>query len=195
MADSYGIICKTGINEWSKTGKISLNESGLSLVKLHGSIDWKKKEGPSDYCNPLTHNIVSKASSKDMQEYSHTPAVIFGQRNKLTADGPFLDLLKSFQRELSQTNILTVVGYSFRDSHINLYITNWLINNPAARIRIIDPGFIINPHNFSDDQNRNSYQNELLNFKRTSKDKVEVISKPAGEALKEIYGDYKSDTN
>jgi hypothetical protein len=39
-----------------------------------------------------------------------TPMVIYGQRNKLTTEGNFLDLLRQFDEELSKSDLLTVVG-------------------------------------------------------------------------------------
>ena len=50
---------------------------------------------------------------------------LFWGHNKLTADGPFLDLLRAFRHELSQASTLTVVGYSFRDpAHQRLHFTS-----------------------------------------------------------------------
>jgi hypothetical protein len=48
---------------------------------------------------------------EEMMKGQARPAVIFGQRNKLTAEGPFLDLLRAFREELSRSTSLTVVGY------------------------------------------------------------------------------------
>jgi hypothetical protein len=72
---------------------------------------------------------------------STLPGLIFGQRNKLTADGPYLDLLRQFQYQLSQSKSLIVVGYSFRDEHINTYISQWLNSSWASanKITIVDP--------------------------------------------------------
>jgi SIR2-like domain len=52
--------------------------------------------------------------------------VIFGGRNKLTAEGPFLDLLMRFKDALMDANRLIVIGYSFRDDHINHLVLSWL---------------------------------------------------------------------
>ncbi len=195
MAASQHIHCETGIDEWSKTGRIDLSKDQLYLLKLHGSIDWKKTVARPSHKSPLSQTVISKIPSEKMTEKVDTmnplfgnrdfqPAVIFGQRNKLTADGPFLDLLRSFQEELSKTTLLTVVGYSFRDSHINLFISQWLNQNLSNRVRIIDPFF---------KKNKFEFAQALRQAKSLSRDKVEVIEKSAGEALKDLYGDFKSD--
>lgn len=47
---------------------------------------------------------------------------LLGGLNKLTASGPFLELLAEFRRDLSMANRVTCIGYSFRDPHINASI-------------------------------------------------------------------------
>jgi hypothetical protein len=64
--------------------------------------------------------------------------VIFGGRNKLTAEGPFLDLLVKFQSVLSENSHLIVVGYSFRDQHINRCIRRWLARDRSRCLTIVE---------------------------------------------------------
>src|SRR5262249_40354258 len=97
--------------------------------------------------------------------------VVFGSKNKLTADGPFLDLLRAFQRELLKAQTLTIVGYSFADVHINICISQWLNLNAANRLRIVDPSFV---------QKANDYISQL-NYYAPSR--IELIKEPAGRAL------------
>ena len=65
--------------------------------------------------------------------HDEAPAVIFGGRSKLRADGPYLDLLREFVSALTGTEDLVVVGYSFRDDHVNEVVRTWLGTNPTAR--------------------------------------------------------------
>jgi hypothetical protein len=65
-------------------------------------------------------------------------AVIFGGRNKLTAEGPFLDLLVKFKENLDSHSHLLVIGYSFRDEHINQCIVRWLGTDVSRSITIVD---------------------------------------------------------
>jgi predicted CoA-binding protein len=103
--------------------------------------------------------------------------VIFGHRNKLTAEGPFLDLLKQFDEQLQQTDILTVIGYSFRDPHINFYISKYL-NQYEGKIRIVSPNF---------ETSDVKYVQDLRDFRNTRPMQIEVIKKYAGDALKDLY--------
>lgn len=138
---SNGIECETGIDSWPKLRSFDIEErSGkVQLLKLHGSVDWVLSQ--SGDVDSFPHNKIRVLSSESVMKGEHRPAVIFGQRNKLTANGPFLDILNSFQRELLKADNVTVVGYSFGDEHINVCLSQWLNEKPDRKIRIVDPFF------------------------------------------------------
>ena len=50
--------------------------------------------------------------------------MVFGAGEKHRSDGPFLDLLMEAKRSLSEALELVVVGYSFRDDHVNHLISD-----------------------------------------------------------------------
>ena len=75
----------------------------------------------------------------DGDEGTGRPAVIFGQRGKLRAEGPFLSLLAEFERQLSNAGRLVVIGYSFRDDHVNEIIRRWTADDIARQITVVDP--------------------------------------------------------
>lgn len=104
------------------------------------------------------------------------PAVIFGGQNKLTAEWPFFDLFRIFQSELSQADRLTVVGYSFRDPHVNQCLSQWLNRNKGSQVCVIDPGFQGNHAEYADCLRR------VLTAGRLA-----VIEKPAREGLREVF--------
>jgi hypothetical protein len=74
-----------------------------------------------------------------MGKRGYQPAVIFGQRNKLTAEGPFLKMFSVFQNQLAEADELIVIGYSFRDIHINESIADWFNYGSARKITVVDP--------------------------------------------------------
>lgn len=189
VSTKYPINCNTCLYSWTKKGYVDLTGDGLHLLKLHGSVDWEEfKHSPVD--GGLSDYVVQQV--QDMGERrknpyeQHTPAVIFGGRNKLTTRGPFLDMLRAFQEELLSSERLTIIGYSFGDSHINSYITRWFNHNSNTRLRIIDPGF---------DYMTSEYAQELKEFYRRycgayggHDDRIEIVNKQASTALAEIYG-------
>ena len=64
-------------------------------------------------------------------------AVIFGGNNKLTAKGPFPELLVKFRKALASSSELIIIGYSFHDKHINHCIAQWSQGLPN-KITVID---------------------------------------------------------
>ena len=113
-------------------------ENLITLLKPHGSINWcsGKTFYPHDVL-PETH--VVRASEDEMGKRGYTPAVIFGQRNKLTAEGPFLSLFSEFQSQLMRASELIIIGYSLRDHHINESIASWINREPTRTITIVTP--------------------------------------------------------
>jgi len=67
----------------------------------------------------------------------HTPGVVFGAGNKLTAEGPFLELFRTFKLRLEESAELISTGYSFRDKHINELIYGWLNRDKSTKITIV----------------------------------------------------------
>ena len=111
--------------------------TGINLLKLHGSLDWQKVDPVYGELpvSGLTIDGTAPAYSRAM------PFLVFGQREKLRAEGPFLELLEAFRRRLSHVRHLTVIGYGFRDAHINEVIGRWYNSDSSRRITIIDPFF------------------------------------------------------
>jgi hypothetical protein len=82
----------------------------------------------------------------------------------------------------SKASKLTVVGYSFRDHHINVYISQWINSSQDHVIRIINgPGFESSP---------TSYVRQLLSLHRRFPHQVQIVAQKAPEGLQEIYGSY-----
>jgi hypothetical protein len=127
----------TGIAAWSEARQFQWPKQGIKLLKLHGSINWciEQKSGA---LGVLPQEILT--TTDDPVEDRRQPAVIFGQRGKLRSDGPFLDLLQALDDELALARELIVVGYSFRDDHINEAIRRWINGLATRTLTVIDPG-------------------------------------------------------
>lgn len=141
VAKKLSIPITTGIEQWSKIRKINKEAKKILLLKLHGSIDWCLSAGEVTAERPIPYFEVREASSEEITERTYNPALIFGGRNKLTSEGPFLDILRKFKSELERVTRLIVVGYSFRDDHINKILTDWFNSNNRNSMTIIDPFF------------------------------------------------------
>ena len=116
-------------------------DHGLFLLKVHGSIDWQTEYTTSTPSAPISIQTIRQATALEMAEQGYSPGIIFGAGNKLTAEGPYLELLRAFQQELAAATRLVVIGYSFADEHINEFIGRWLNADVTHTLIIVDPGF------------------------------------------------------
>ncbi len=130
LGTTLGVPVHTGVGLWQTAQRLDAPEGGIHLLKLHGSIDWSK----APESDPLAASLTIDWNA-DLP-----PFLVFGEGNKLTAEGPFLDLLMSFQTYLRMADQLVVVGYSFRDQHVNEVIGRWL-RAGGGRMTVIDPAF------------------------------------------------------
>lgn len=157
LCDRRSIRLDTGIANWSGGGDWSWDKDAeVRLLKVHGSIDWQlhQEEG----LGGLMETKVTKAGEPDSRYGLSLPGVVFGARGKLRADGPFLPMLREFENMLARADRLLVVGYSFRDAHINVALTKWINSAPLRDLSVIDPAFDDDPRVYS----RDSFSSQLL---------------------------------
>lgn len=133
LDDCLGLISGYGLAESSIEG---------SLLKLHGSVDWSLHEEHVGDQDAPTSPVATKMDSGDILSSQYIRrAMIFGSAAKLSAEKPFFDLFLLFYQELMKSDELYVVGYSFRDLHINALIRRWLAARHGGVLRIADPEF------------------------------------------------------
>jgi hypothetical protein len=135
-AEACGIQVDTGIHRWVQGGHWSWRSDGVRLLKLHGSIDWAWEDDPA-VDGRLPSRFIAQISTFDSDE--HPPALIFGLRGKLRAEGPFLSALAEFESQLERASRLIVVGYSFRDDHVNQAIRRWTFDGRGRELVLVDP--------------------------------------------------------
>lgn len=132
-----GLRVDTGMATWVHTGRWSWSSKGIRLLKLHGSIDWSWEDDTPQRGRLPSRYVVQ---SGDPELDDRPPVLVFGHRGKLRAEGPFLSLLAAFERHLSDADRLIVIGYSFRDDHVNEMIRRWTFDTRRRhRIVVVDP--------------------------------------------------------
>ncbi len=175
LCQQNGIPYTVGVTE---SGAVAFDpEAKVNLVKLHGSIDWVEID--SNRPLPLKGFRLARPEEMDNRNQMLPPAIIFGQGNKLTAEGPYLELLRRFGTGLEEHDNLLVVGYSFRDTHVNQYIAQWFNNNPNRRLVILcGPSF------------PREAENTLFprNLLRYGGERVRVIPETTKEGLAQAIG-------
>ena len=147
-AAARDVPCDTGVGVWSDTGAFPSAATGIDLIKLHGSVKWWWDTPHGEDAFGLNYRALTEVKDDWLNEVSKQEyhpgglgrqlGVIFGARNKLTAAGPFLDLLAKFKKLLDEHSHLLVIGYSFRDPHVNQCLARWLHRDVNRRVTIVD---------------------------------------------------------
>jgi len=107
----------------------------VRLFKLHGSLDWVDDEvyGLCSLQFPR-HEIAQSIQSDETR-----PWLIFGTAHKLSAREPFLTLAYHFSQRVLKAKVLSTVGYSFGDEHVNQIIEQGMKKNSSLRIIVVSP--------------------------------------------------------
>lgn len=136
VAEARGVACTTGVDRWLETGRWDWPEEGIRLLKLHGSINWMWDRGEhiDGHLPRETLEVVDETEVENGR-----PGLVFGQRGKLRAQGPFLGLLSELEKLMSNARRLIVIGYSFRDDHVNELIQRWTYEDIDRKILVVDP--------------------------------------------------------
>jgi SIR2-like domain len=176
-----GISVDTGIGHWINNQKWSWSTGAVRLMKLHGSIDWHW-ERPESEVGEMPMRTVKQSFDEPMSE-DDQPVLVFGLRNKLSPDGPFLSLLREFEDKLADCQHLIIVGYSFRDEHINEIVRRWTREDETRFITLIDPTPPTSPFGRELIENLNPTTRDP-DFERPPR--VEVQQETAGEAFAQL---------
>lgn len=96
------------------------------LYKLHGSVNWEKKE---------TDVIQVDKPSKAMMIYPNS------NKYESSYEQPYFEMMSRFQAELRKggTSTLIAIGFSFADKHIFTMTIEALNQNPSLNLVIIEP--------------------------------------------------------
>lgn len=140
VAERRGIDICRGLDNWNDEWRMHWSNSGIQLIKLHGSIDWGRgsRKNPDHQKNLLMSEEIL-VPMKNPASNRLLPFVVYGKREKLRPEGPFSELRSKFISELRKTSHLVVIGYSFGDEHINELIKKWLNSNLNHKIVIVSP--------------------------------------------------------
>lgn len=107
----------------------------IRLYKLHGSLDWVEDQVYGvcslQYPRHVEAETIEGGTSK--------PLLIFGTAQKLSPREPFLTLAYSFSKAILQTNVLSIIGYSFGDDYVNEIVRQGIHKNPKLRVLVVGP--------------------------------------------------------
>ena len=155
----------------------NINDRGLNLFKLHGSLDTflfddRKKYLKVDYDDCSTYievvkrledvntklqffppmkvtNEISFADDNGEMQFLRK-SILSGMhkfKNKVGQNTPE-ELLPAFKQHLNYVHELAVVGYGFGDVHINQTFREWLGSSSKRKLVIVNPGITTVPDEF-----------------------------------------------
>ncbi len=169
-------------------------DAEIELVKLHGSVDWQISSGPA----PVPAGRIPTETVQTLAGAApEKPAIIFGAGNKLRAGGPYLSLFRHFEDALEREPSLLIVGYSFRDDHVNALITNWMNGDSSRRAVILDKRadalVTFDQSSFSQRFNETLQGQNLAYFLAQLKERTYVVNASTAEGLKDAIAAVKAD--
>ena len=111
----------------------------INLIKLHGSMSWKREEKIILYRVEPTDELPVTPSEDEQTTYLDQFTVVLPQKHKFretVLDRFYYDLLRTYANQLDEKNTLLIVfGFSFTDEHIR-EITKRALKNPTLKIII-----------------------------------------------------------
>ena len=112
-------------NKWDPS-LFGVRGKGINLYKLHGSLRWFGTRDESLQDDQFQHNLVlMELRSEQRQQHpphvkvASAPELVLGPADKLQPDDPFVTLFCEFHRSLRQSRMCVIIGYGYRDSHVN----------------------------------------------------------------------------
>lgn len=112
----------------------------INLVKLHGSLSWKRNNEAIICCFEQTNCLPDNPSERDIEEFLEQFIVVLPQMGKFqetVMNRVYYDLLRIYSNQLDKKNSLLIVfGFSFADKHI-YEITERSLKNPTLKVIIV----------------------------------------------------------
>lgn len=138
----FDLPVSTGAELWDGSTRWTFQDGAVPLLKLHGSMTWRGSRS----LNHESGNLVPAIGFYEVSGLNEaapnnllTPTVIFGSGSKATPFSAFPALTRKLHDWLDEAELLVVVGYSFRDQHVDAAIYRWASLDPNRRIVVIDP--------------------------------------------------------
>ncbi len=138
----FGMHVTTGAERWAGGLRWDFEKDKVPLLKVHGSMNWRGSrvlEMSEENLVPAMGLYEVSGLNESAPNNLLSPTVIFGSGSKLDPHSAFPALMRQFHDWLDDSDLLVVVGYSFRDRHIDESIRRWASLKSVRRMVIIDP--------------------------------------------------------
>jgi len=113
----------TRVWEWKRFMRPNTEEPSIYLYKIHGSIDWERDK--------------ERGELREIDGDFVHPDLIFGTDYKMQYIDPYLFSAYEFRKYALESRVILVIGYSFRDDHINSIMFQALKLKPEIKIVVV----------------------------------------------------------
>lgn len=135
LAQRHGLPTIDGFQStWAPT-TFNQDPPKVCIYKLHGSAVWYRTRSAEFIRLP----VRSTPDKLELLSGERPEPLMLYPAQKLEYSGPFLELLTRFQGCLKRAQWFVVVGYSFRDDHINEMLREAAAENRSLRLVTISP--------------------------------------------------------
>lgn len=138
--DGFNIDVSRSRFSWMKGdyGYMGNNSDGIDLFlyKLHGSLDWKKHK-----IYGIVRTGEESISDDDNYEYNMLVYPTLSPKDGFEKE-PYKSIRENFDVFMKTVDVCIVIGYSFRDDHVNTIFKELL--NKQKRLIIISPSATLN---------------------------------------------------
>jgi len=133
LAEEHRLPCYDGFKSRGKWDPENYNEhvTGLNIYRLHGSMSWVQRNG---------HIINTRDYTLRQGKVDHLliyPGYKGNPENERQEAYSFPHI--SLRKELYETEYFIVIGFAFRDKHINSIVSDALKNNEKLKIIVVNP--------------------------------------------------------
>lgn len=118
-------------NHEQEFSKRDNNEMYVKLFKIHGSLDWRITQGNEIVC------VDTEELCPDSKVFKSN-LVIYPAQKSYDKEEPFKTLYGYFRNNITNSDIVIIIGYSFRDPPINEIIANF-VKKPHKHIIVLSP--------------------------------------------------------
>ena len=165
---------RTFFNATYNTGNLyeyRVEVPSINLVKLHGSISWKKEGDDVLFSVRKRDLLPAGRTPDDIKAFNESYAVVLPQTTKFRTtlmERTYYELLRIYANELDRENALLVAfGFSFGDDHI-FDITRKALKNPT--LKLVTFAF-------------NEADRDAFAAKFEGHNNVDIVGPPAGEQI------------
>lgn len=131
FCDGFGSELEWDENEYKSISDIDENSFHIEYHKLHGSLFWEESDGVICKSRSIARDILLEQKL----------VLVYPSDKKILTENPFYYSHRALDKYLLKTDILFIIGFSFRDPALVQAFQYALSANEKLHIYVINPHF------------------------------------------------------